>query len=77
MGERGTYVISYSTFCSQRVWPEIMVIRLRLIGECFVRTLMQKRSWNKLETHLRLGSLVAELSARFAKVATRDIDQAI
>jgi signal transduction histidine kinase len=38
---------------------------------------MQTCSWNKLETHLSFGTLVAELSARFAKVATSDIDQAV
>lgn len=73
MGERGTYVISFSTFRSAHVWPEVLVVRLRLIGELCVRTLMRK----KLETHLRFGTLVAELSARFAKVSTSDIDQAI
>jgi len=77
MGKRGTYVISYTTFRSQRVWCEITVVRLRLIGECFVRALMQKDSGNRLETHLKFVTLVAALSARFAKVATSDIDQAI
>jgi len=77
MGERGTYVISFTTFRSQRIWPEMLVVRLRLIGEIWVRALMRKRSWHKLETHLRFGTLVAELSARFAKIPTSDIDQAI
>jgi signal transduction histidine kinase len=77
MGEWGTYIISFTTFRSQRVWPEMLVARLRLIGEICVSALIRKHSGKKLETHLMFGTLVAELSARFAKVPTSDIDQAI
>jgi len=68
------YVIAVTTFCSEHTWTEEAIVRLQLIGDLCVSALMRKQHQEKLEKHLVLETLVADLSTVFAKVPASDID---
>ena len=67
------YVIAVVSFGSAHTWTEEAMVRLRLIGNLCVSALMRKRHQEKLEKHLVLETLVADLSTIFAKVPASDI----
>ena len=68
------YVIAVASFCSEHTWTEAAMVRLQLLGNLCVSALMRKQHQEKLEKHLVLETLVADLSTVFAKVPASDID---
>ena len=68
------YVIAVAALCSGHTWTEEAVRRLQLLGALCVSAFMRKQHQEKLEKHLVLETLVADLSTVFAKVPASDID---
>ena len=68
------YVIAVAALCSEHTWTEEAVRRLQLLGALCVSAFMRKQHQEKLEKHLVLETLVADLSTVFAKVPASDID---
>jgi signal transduction histidine kinase len=71
------YVLSFATFGSVQACPEALIIRLRLLGELLVLALLRQRSQEELGEQQRFATLVADLSAVFARVPASDVDQEI
>ncbi|HEY5866723.1 MAG TPA: ATP-binding protein, partial [Candidatus Tectomicrobia bacterium] len=68
------YVIAVAALCSEHTWTEEAVRRLQLLGALCVSAFMRTQHQEKLEKHLVLETLVADLSTVFAKVPASDID---
>jgi signal transduction histidine kinase len=68
------YVIAVASWCSEHTWTEEAIVRLQLLGNLCVSALIRKQHQAKLERHLALETLVADLSTVFAKVPASDID---
>jgi signal transduction histidine kinase len=68
------YVIAVASFCAEHTWTEAAMVRLQLLGNLCVSALMRKQHQEKLEKHLVLETLVADLSTVFAEVPASDID---
>ena len=71
------YVLSVATLCSEYTWTRELIVRLQLIGDLFVSALMRKLNQEKLEKHLLLETLVADLSTVFTKAPASNVDTEI
>ena len=61
----------------ERVWPESLIPRLRLVGEVFANVLKRKQDRLQLEEQLRFEMLLSEISGRFVNLPADQIDKEI
>ncbi len=73
IGESVDHIISINAVKRERVWPEELFPRLRLLGEIFVNALERRRGQLELEDRLRFERLISDLSARFVNIAAEEI----
>jgi signal transduction histidine kinase len=76
-GGSAIHVIVINSVRSERVWPEELFPRLRLLGEIFVNALERKRIRLEIEERLRFEGLISNLSAGFVNLAPNEVDSEI
>jgi signal transduction histidine kinase len=70
-------VLSLDSIHDERIWPDELVERLRLLGEAFVGALERKRLELSLAERLRFETLLSEQTATFSSLPATDVDRAI
>jgi transcriptional regulator with GAF, ATPase, and Fis domain len=77
VGEPFGHIISINTATHERVWPEELFPRLRLLGEIFVNALERRLGQQELEDRLRFEQFISDLSARFVSIAAEGVGDEI
>jgi signal transduction histidine kinase len=70
-------VLSFDSVRNERVWPDDVVGRLRLLSEAFAGALERKRVEFSLAERLRFQRLLSHLSARFSNVSPLNLDREV
>jgi len=70
-------VLSFDAVRAERMWPDELVPRLKLLSEVFAGALERRRAELALNERLRFESLLSELSAEFSGLPTLEIDHEI
>jgi formate hydrogenlyase transcriptional activator len=76
-GEHVDHIISINSVKSERVWPEELFPRLRLLGEIFVNAVERKQNRLEIEERLRFERLISDLSAGFVNLPPEEVDSEI
>jgi len=74
IGESVGHVITFNSVKTEKIWPEELSPRLRLLGEIFVNALERKQIRLEIEERLRFECLISDLSARFVNLAPDQVD---
>ncbi|MGZ6210190.1 MAG: hypothetical protein ACXWL9_08590, partial [Syntrophales bacterium] len=74
IGEPVDHIIAINSVKGERVWPEELIPRLRLLGEIFVNALERKQIRLEIEERLRFERLISDLSARFINLSPDQIE---
>ena len=77
IGESVDHIIAINSVKSERVWPEELFPRLRLLGEIFVNALERKQIRLEIEERLRFERLISDLSAGFVNLPPDKVDSEI
>ena len=70
-------VLSFGSVRGERLWPDELVERLRLLSEAFASALERKRIELSLAERLRFEKLLAALSAAFSHLSAGDFDRGV
>jgi signal transduction histidine kinase len=70
-------VLSFDAVRAERMWPDELLPRLKLLSEVFAGALERRRAELALNERLRFESLLSELSAEFSGLPTLEIDHEI
>jgi signal transduction histidine kinase len=70
-------VLSFDSMQGERMWPDELVERLRLLAEVFVGALERKRLELSLAERLRFETLLSEQTATFSSLSAADVDREI
>jgi len=76
-GGSSVHVIAINSVKNERVWPEDLFPRLRLLGEIFVNALERKKIRLELEERLRFEGLISNLSSAFVNLPPEEVDNQI
>jgi signal transduction histidine kinase len=79
LSARGAVVggLSLDAVQDERVWPDELVARLRLLGETFASALERRRTEVSLAERLAFEKLLSSLSTTFSKLWAADFDREI
>jgi signal transduction histidine kinase len=69
--------LSFDSVRRERLWPDELVERLRLLSEAFASSLERKRMELSLAERLRLETLLASLSATLGRLSAADFDRGV
>jgi C4-dicarboxylate-specific signal transduction histidine kinase len=70
-------VLSFGSVRGERLWPDELVERLRLLSEVFASALERKRMELSLAERLRFEQLLSTLTAAFSHLSAGDFDREI
>jgi signal transduction histidine kinase len=76
---RVQYAITFTSFCSERLWPDELIPRLRLIGEIFANAISRKHSTDATHrlqqelVHMTRVAMLGELAATLAHELSRPL----
>jgi signal transduction histidine kinase len=76
---RVQYAITFTSFCSERLWPDELIPRLRLIGEIFANAISRKHSTDATHrlqqelVHVTRVAMLGELAATLAHELSRPL----
>ncbi len=70
-------VLSFESVSDDRVWPDELVERLRLLSEAFASALERKRVELSLAERLRFERLLSTLTATFSDLSAVDFDREV
>ena len=76
-GEPADHILAINSVKSERVWPEELIPRLRLLGEIFVNALERKQIRLQIEERLRFEGLLSNLSAGFVNLPSDEVESQI
>jgi PAS domain S-box-containing protein len=77
IGEPVDHIISINSVKSERVWPEELFPRLRLLGEILVNALERDQIRLQIEERLRFEGLISNLSAGYVNLPPDEVDSEI
>jgi transcriptional regulator with GAF, ATPase, and Fis domain len=69
--------LSFTTFRSQRSWPDELVRDLNLVGEVFANAILRKRAQVQIEELSRFEQLVSEISAKLVHLPAGSVEGGI
>ncbi len=70
-------VVAINSVKTERVWPEELIPRLRLVGEIFASALERKQIRLQIEERLRFERLISSLSASFVNLPPDEVESEI
>jgi len=77
IGKPADCVVAINSVKTERVWPEELIPRLRLVGEIFASALERKQIRLQIEERLRFETLISNLSAGFVNLPPDEVDSEI